>query len=244
MSEIRTDRATEDLFAMKNEVDARECLVERYLPLARHLARRYVHTGQPLDDLEQVASIGLIKAIDRYDAKKGFKFESFAVPTILGELKRYHRDRGWSVRVPRQLQERALRIRSEVPLLAQELKRSPMIREIAVRLGMSQDEVLEALDAQEAYASVSIDAPIAGEVISLADRLASDDEDEIDNAELWVLCEPHLRRLPERERRLIELRYFQDRTQSEIAAELGISQMHVSRLLSQTLQSLRQAIGA
>jgi RNA polymerase sigma-B factor len=240
---LEAESSQEELFARRTEAGVRDQLVERYLPLAQNLARRYQRSGQPIEDLVQIASIGLIKAVDGFDQSRGASFESYAVPTILGELKRYHRDRGWSVRMPRRLQESALLLKDSIPRLSQDLHRSPTIAEIAGHTGLSEEEVLEALDAQEAYASLSLDAPIddIGEGATLADRVASDDDD-LEMVEEWAEFEPHLRRLPERERRIIVLRFFKDWTQSEIAEELGISQMHVSRLLSQTLRTLREAV--
>lgn len=232
-----------ELFSTKEEPGVRDRLIERYLPLAESLSRRYQHSGQPLDDLVQVASIGLLKSVDRFDPARGVSFESYAIPTILGELKRYHRDQGWSVRMPRRLQEQTLQIKDAVPVLAQDLGRSPTITEIAAHTHLSEEEVLEAMDAQDAYASISIDAPVDSDSDSatLSDRLTTEDDD-FTIAEEWAEFEPHLRALPERERRIIVLRFFKDWTQSQIAEELGISQMHVSRLLSQTLQKLRAAV--
>ena len=238
------ESTADELFARRDEPGVRDQLVERYLALANNLARRYQRSGQPLEDLVQIASIGLIKAVDGFDASRGASFESYAVPTILGELKRYHRDRGWAVRMPRRLQESALLLKDSIPRLSQELRRSPTIAEISNHTGLTEEEVLEALDAQDAYASLSLDAPIddQGEGATLADRVAGADDD-LEMVEEWAEFEPHLRRLPERERRIIILRFFKDWTQSEIADELGISQMHVSRLLSQTLRLLRDAVG-
>lgn len=241
---VETSRP-EELFDRRGEDGgAREALVEHYLPLGRRLARRYLHAGQPLDDLVQVASLGLVKAIDRFDPARSVSFTSYAVPTILGELKRYHRDRGWSVRVPRRLQETGLVVRDAIPELAQELGRSPTTSEVASYTGLSESEVLQALDARRAYSSISLDAPVdaGGSPATLADTIIGGGE-EFERAEEWADCILHLRSLPERERRLIELRFLKDRKQSEIAQELGISQMHVSRLLSQTLRNLREAIG-
>lgn len=242
---VETSRPAE-LFDRRGEDEgAREALVKHYLPLARRLARRYLHAGQPIDDLVQVASLGLVKAIDRFDPARGVSFTSYAVPTILGELKRYHRDRGWSVRVPRRLQETGLVVRDAIPELAQKLGRSPAISEVASYSGLSEGEVLQALDAQRAYSSISLDAPVnaAGTApVTLAETITGG-SDELERAGEWADCLPHLRRLPDRERRLIGLRFFRDRTQSEIGAELGISQLRVSRLLSQTLRNLREAIG-
>jgi RNA polymerase sigma-B factor len=240
---LESDALVYELFEQKGEPAIRDEIIERYIPLAESLARRYQHSGQPLDDLVQVASIGLVKAVDRFDPARGVSFESYAIPTILGELKRHHRDQGWSVRMPRRLQEHTLAIKESVPLLAQEIGRSPTIAEIAAHANLSEEEVLEAMDAQDAYASISLDAPIDDDSDSstLSDRLATD-VGEFEIAEEWAEFEPHLRALPERERHILVLRFFQDWTQSQIAEELGISQMHVSRLLSQTLQKLREAV--
>jgi len=242
MSQLEAED-TGDLFGRREEAGVREALVGRYLPMAESLARRYQHSGQAFDDLVQVASIGLLKAIDRFDSARGVNFESYAIPTILGELKRYHRDQGWSVRMPRRLQELTLQIKDAVPVLSQELGRSPSIAEIADHAQLTEEEVLEAMDAQDAYASISLDAPVdETEGATLSDRLSTEDFD-FDMAEEWAQFEPHLRALPERERQIIVLRFFRDWTQSQIAEELGISQMHVSRLLSQTLQKLREEVG-
>ena len=240
---LETESHVYELFDRRDEPAARDELIENYLQLAESLARRYQHSGQPLDDLVQVASIGLVKAVDRFDPKRGVTFESYAIPTILGELKRYHRDQGWSVRMPRRLQEHTLLIKDAVPALSQELGRSPKISEIAAHAQLSEEQVLEAMDAQDAYASISLDAPIDDDTDSatLSERLSTDPE-EFDTAEEWAEFEPHLRALPDRERQIIILRFFRDWTQSQIAEELGISQMHVSRLLSQTLQKLRAAV--
>lgn len=246
MDAQRAEGSVEERFAERDDPAVRQELIEHYLALAQNLARRYQRSGQPLEDLVQIASIGLIKAVDGFDSEKGASFESYAVPTILGELKRYHRDRGWAVRMPRRLQEHSLRLKDTVPRLSQDLGRSPTIAEIAESCDLSEEEVLEALDAQDAYASLSLDAPVddTGEGATLADRVATVDDDDYEMVEEWAQFEPHLRALPERERRIIVLRFFKDWTQSEIADELGISQMHVSRLLSQTLRSLREAVNA
>jgi RNA polymerase sigma-B factor len=243
LESIDSDTGVFELFRQREDPAARDRLIENYIPLAESLARRYQHSGQPLDDLVQVASIGLVKAVDRFDPERGVTFESYAIPTILGELKRYHRDQGWSVRMPRRLQEHTLLIKDSIPQLSQDLGRSPTITEIAAHAHLTEEEVLEAMDAQDAYASISLDAPIddEGDSSTLSDRLATDPE-EYDVTEEWAEFEPHLRALPERERTIIVLRFFRDWTQSQIAEELGISQMHVSRLLSQTLQRLREAV--
>ena len=232
-----------ELFQTREDEESRDELVRNYLALAEALAHRYRDSGHSIDDLIQVASIGLLKAIDRFDTTRGVNFESFAIPTILGELKRFHRDQGWSVRVPRRLQECALAIRDAITELAQELGRSPSVPEVARHAHMSEEDVLEAMEACGAYTSVSLDAPTNDEshAPALADTLPVE-ETAYELAEDWAEFEPHLRRLPERERLIIVLRFFRDSTQSEIAEELGISQMHVSRLLRRTLDDLSKRV--
>lgn len=185
-----------------------------------------------------------MKAIDRFDSTRGVKFESFAIPTILGELKRFHRDFGWSVRMPRRLQEHTLVLKNTLPALSQSLGRSPTVAELAANTQLSEEQVLEAFDAQDAYASISIDRPFGdeGHDDDVGRSLPAADSSDLDVAEEWADLEPHLRALPARERKIIALRFFKDRTQSEIAKEIGVSQMHVSRLLAQALLRLRTAI--
>ena len=229
-----------------SDSNAREASIERHLGLAHSLARRYARSGQPFDDLVQVASLGLVKAVDRFDPTRGVPFEAYAIPTILGELKRYHRDHGWALRVPRRLQEQSVLLKEVVPAIAQDLKRSPTIAEIAEHAHLSEEEVLEALDAQDAYAPFSLDAPVGDEDegTSLIERLSVLGGG-FEAAEDWVDLGPLLDELPERERRILILRFFHDWTQSQIAHEFEISQMHVSRLLSRSLQTLRTAfVGA
>jgi RNA polymerase sigma-B factor len=234
----------DDLFDRRDDDPAaRDALVVVYRPLAESLARRYRGHGEPLEDLVQVALLGLLNAVDRFDPAKGFPFQAFAVPTILGELKRHFRDRVWTVRVPRSLQENALTVRDVASALSQELGRPPSIDELAERTGLSADEVLEATDALGALAATSLDAPMGDDEESgLVARLASDDRS-LEVAEGWAAIAPHLKKLSERERRIIALRFFEGLSQSRIAEELGISQMHVSRLLARTLEHLRTAMG-
>jgi RNA polymerase sigma-B factor len=233
----------EQLFQSRDDEEVREELARRYLPLAEALAHRYRDSGHAIDDLIQVASIGMLKAIDRFDSSRGVKFESFAIPTILGELKRFHRDQGWSVRVPRRLQECALAIRDAVTELAQDFGRSPSVREVADHTHMSEDDVLEAMEVAGAYTSVSLDAPTNDEshAPAVADTVPVV-ETAYELAEEWAVFEPHLQVLDDRERRILVLRFFKDWTQNEIAAELGMSQMHVSRLLSRALHRLRESL--
>ena len=223
---------------------AREALIERYLPLARRLARRYQRTEEPMDDLVQVASLGLIKAVDRFDAGREILFSSYAVPTILGELKRHFRDRTWSVRVPRDLQELALRIDQVVSALSADTGRSPAVSEIAQAVGASEERVLDAMEAAGAYHAGSLDAPRgarqdeeSGE--TLADSLGSN-ESGFERAEDRATLEPLLTRISARERLVLRLRFTEGLTQAEIGSRIGVSQMQVSRLIRQALSRLRE----
>lgn len=220
----------------------RDTLVEQYAPLARRIAARYSGRGEPLEDLAQVAMLGLVKAAERYDPDRGTDFPRYAVPTILGEIRRYFRDSCWAVRVPRCLQELSLQANNAAEHLAGELGRSPTASEIAERLGVSEDEVLESLAAASAYSTLSLDAPAAGDQPSgptVAERISDDGDDPLDTVDAKQALRAVIDQLPERERRMLTLRYFGERTQREIADELSISQMHVSRLLTRTLTRLR-----
>lgn len=245
--EERAARAEEDrrlLIRLHRHGDqaARDQLVERFLPLARQLARRYQRTGEPLDDLVQVASLGLLKAIDRFDPARATAFSSFAVPTILGELKRYFRDKGWSVRVPRDLQELAVKVDKVSDELGRELSRPPTIQELADRLEVSAEQVLEAREAAGAYRAVSLDRPRSDEDddATVADTLGGDDPG-FDLAEDAATVQRLMRVLSEREREVLRLRFAEDLTQSEIGQRVGVSQMHVSRLIRQSIDRLRAA---
>jgi RNA polymerase sigma-B factor len=222
------------------DLAAREELVWRCLPLARELARRYIYTDEPFEDLVQVASLGLIKAIDRFDPDRGTKFASFAAPTILGELKRHFRDKSWALHVPRDLQERALAVGREAEALSKRLGRSPKPREVARGLGCSVEEVLEAQQAAASYEATSLDTPTMrddDDASSLIDLLGGEDsayelvEDREAIASTWQT-------LPELDRSVLELRFVHDLTQSEIGERVGYSQMHVSRLLRRALSRL------
>jgi RNA polymerase sigma-B factor len=215
----------------------RDRVVELHLPLVRYLALRYRDLGEPLEDLVQVGTIGLINAVDRFDPSRGTELASYATPTILGEIKRHFRDRAWAVRVPRRLQELQNRLAESRRQLTQQLGRSPTVHELAAQLCIADELALDALEAQQAYSLVSLETPEHG----LAGRLALVDpalEDVVDRESL----RPLLHRLPEREKRILVLRFFRGLTQSEIAQELGISQMHVSRLLARTVEELRHAL--
>ena len=224
------------------DVAAREELVHLFLPLTKRLASRYRHTGESLDDLLQVASLGLIKAIDRYDPALG-SFVRYAVPTILGELKRHFRDKGWGMRVPRSMQERFLQVNKALGELSGELGRSPTPKDVAEHTGLALEEVLEALEASAAYAPAPLDAPYPGDQDgdrTLGDSLGSEDPG-YGLVELGEALTPAFKALPAREQAILKLRFIDDLTQSEIADQLGISQMHVSRLLRRSLDRLAAA---
>ena len=218
----------------------RDELVTAHLGLAEYLARRFTNRGEPLDDLVQVASVGLLKAVDRFDPERGLEFSTYATPTIVGELKRHFRDKGWAVRVPRRIQELHLRLGKVVSTLSQDLGRSPTIAEVSERAGASEEEVLEAMEAGRAYRFASLDAPGGGEEDSqtLASQLGEEDAS-LEGIEHRIALSPLISELPRREQTILHLRFFEGLTQSEIADRLGISQMHVSRLLARSLSKLR-----
>jgi RNA polymerase sigma-B factor len=229
----------------ENESEAaglRDELVEMHLPLAEYLARRFGNRGELHEDLVQVATIGLIKAIDRFDLERGVAFSTYATPTIVGEIKRHFRDRGWTIRVPRRLQEIQSVINQAVSDLGQELGRSPTVAELATKIGMTEEEVLEGLESANAYSPLSLDAPDpSGEVGAVIEQLG-DYDDALDAVVDRETIKPLLEQLDARAKRILLLRFFRNMTQSQIAEELGISQMHVSRLLSRTLADLRKAL--
>jgi RNA polymerase sigma-B factor len=234
------------LFAAYRERDdqaARDELVERFLPLATGLARRYHRGSEPLDDLVQVASVGLLKAIDRFDPARGTAFSSFAVPTITGELKRYFRDKGWSVRVPRDLQELAVRVERATDRLVHTFGGAPTASEIAQDLGISIEQVFEAREAAAAFRADSLDRSWSGDEqdgTRVVDTLGGDDPG-YGQAEHAATVEPMMSVLSDREREILRLRFVEDLTQSEIGERVGVSQMHVSRLLRQAVMRLREA---
>jgi RNA polymerase sigma-B factor len=219
----------------------REELVARFLPLARSLAMRYSGGGEPSDDLVQVASLGLIGAIDRFDPQRGVPFGAFAGPTILGELRRHFRDRVWTLRVPRGLQERIREVEEAITKLANDYERSPTIAQIAERLEISEDEVLEALEASDARRTMSLDQPTAGDDpgdTSVGDRVGRDDPG-FELVEERSALRAGTRALSDLEREVLRLRFVEDLTQSKIAARVGYSQMHVSRILRRALERMR-----
>ena len=222
----------------------REQAITRCLPLAEHIAMRFRGRGEPQEDLLQVARVGLVNAIDRFDADRGADFVSYAVPTIMGEVKRYFRDSGWALRVPRRMKELHLMISRSTEVLSQSLGRAPTASELAHALGVSVQEVSEALLVQGAYSTDSMDAPVSGESggLRLSDVIGEDDP-ELENAEGFVALRPLLAALPPRERRILSLRFFGSMTQTQIAERVGMSQMHVSRILAKTLTQLRAQLG-
>ena len=239
---------TGELFARWQEdrdPRAREMLVNRFLPLARKLARRYVGANEPIDDLVQVASLGLVKAIDRFDRDRGMAFTSFAVPTILGELRRYFRDSGWSVHVPRTAQENALAVDKAIKELTSGAAPTPTVQAIAEYLEWSVGDVLEALEARAGHHATSLDAPVdptGGDtegISTLLDTFSRID-DGYERVEARLALVEAMRRLPLTTRRIIALRYAEDLTQAEIGQRIGVSQMQVSRVLRSALAELRE----
>ncbi len=229
-------------FAETRDPAIRDELVRAYLPLAEYLAKRFLHRGVAADDLVQVASLGLVKAVDRFEPQRGVTFSTFATPTIIGELKRHFRDKGWALRVPRRLQELHLELAATVGTLTQELGRSPTIAEIATAAGISEDDVLEATDVAQVYRVSSLGLPPTeeGETNDAASAALSEVDSNLELVEERIEISRLLRVLPQRERSIVHMRFFEGRTQSEIATRLGISQMHVSRLLARSIDALRQ----
>jgi len=242
---VTSEDSRELLLRWQQHGDAlvRDQLVERFMPLARSLARRYGRSSEPFEDLLQVASMGLLKALDRFDPERGNPFPSFAVPTILGEMRRYFRDSGWALHVPRGMQERALKVRDAQDRLANELGHAPTVGHLAEYLELDTEEVVEALQAIQAYEALSLDAPTRGasaedEVMTFGDAVGADDE-RFELVELDATVTAALEHVPARERLILRMRFVEDLTQTEIAARVGISQMQVSRLLRRSLDRLR-----
>lgn len=221
---------------------AREELITRYLPLVRSLARRFASRGQPVEDLIQVGSIGLIKAIDRFDLDRGVELSTYATPTIMGEIKRYFRDKGWAVKVPRALQDLNVKLNKVIEQLTVELRRSPTIAELAAATEVTEEEVVEALESGRAYSSVSLFSGGTNdddESLELLDYLGSEEE-AYEVFEQRRILAPAMARLDPRERLILHLRFFEGMTQTQVAARIGISQMHVSRLIRKSIDNLRQ----
>ncbi|MFD1364484.1 RNA polymerase sigma factor SigF [Actinoplanes sichuanensis] len=241
-----TDRASELIMAMAalpaghpSHADLRDRAIEAWLPLARHLANRYANRGEPRDDLHQVAVLGLIKAVDRFESDRGVDFAGFAIPTIVGELKRHFRDKTWSVRVPRRLQELRLAITGANNTLSHTLGRAPTVADIAAYLEISEDEVIEGLEGARAYNSTSLSTPISEGGTELGETLGGEDSG-FAEAETRITLGPAMAALDEREQKIISLRFYGNLTQQQIAEQIGISQMHVSRLLTKALAKMRR----
>jgi RNA polymerase sigma-B factor len=226
------------------DLAAREELIERYMSLVRSLARRYAYRGEQLDDLVQIGAIGLIKAIDRFDLERGVELTTYATPNIIGEIKRHFRDKGWSVRVPRGLQELNVQVSKLIEQLTVQLGRSPTIPELAKAAGVEEEQVLEALESGRAYSSVSLSTGGGSDEDGELDPLESlgTIEHQYEISEDRAVLAPGFKVLDERERRILHLRFFSGLTQSQIAAEIGISQMHVSRLIRRSLEKIREEI--
>lgn len=244
-------RRTAEFFAALHDPDARrpdqttarDGLVHLHLALVQHCARRFRNRGELHEDLVQVGTIGLLKSIDRFDAERGVEFSTYATPTIIGEIKRHFRDKGWAIRVPRRLQELRMQIGAASADLHQSLGRSPTARELAERIGCSVEEIIEGLESNNAYSTLSLDAGDEHQdsALRLLDALGSDDE-HLEQVEIRESIKPLLDELDPREKKILLLRFFKNMTQSQIAEEIGVSQMHVSRLLTRTLAQLRQSL--
>jgi len=249
MSDTNLDfRHTEDLFLeYRRSLDPklRARLIEQHLNLVRFLARKFANRGEPLDDLIQVGSIGLIHAIDRFDPERGIRFATYATPTIVGEIKRYFRDRGWAVKVPRRLQEINLAANKAVDALTQRLDRSPTVAEVSAEIGSTEDETLEALELGHMYELISLDGDSGQDDedshTSLGDYVGRLD-DQLEEFGLKARLEDAINHLPPRERTIIRLRFFKGMSQTEVAKQLNISQMHVSRLQHKALARLRDLV--
>jgi RNA polymerase sigma-B factor len=228
----------------QGDLQAREQLIEQYMSLVRSLARRYSYRGEQLEDLVQIGAIGLIKAIDRFDLERGVELTTYATPNIIGEIKRHFRDKGWSVRVPRGLQELNVQLSRLVEQLTVQLGRSPTIPELAKAAGVQEEEVLEALESGRAYTSLSLSVGGGGGDDDDLDPLESigTEEHQYEVSEDRAVLAPGFKALDERERKILQLRFFEGLTQSQIAQQVGISQMHVSRLIRRSLEKIRETI--
>lgn len=232
------------LYKEKGDEEARDQLIVSHLNLVRFLASKFKNRGEPLDDLVQVGTIGLIKAIDRFDPERGLEFTTYATPTILGEIKRHFRDKGWSIRVPRRLQELSAKVNQATDELTVELQRGPSVEEIAAKLGVGAEEILEAMESSGAYTSVSLEAGGSSEddeAPALIDRLGSVDED-LDASDDRMVIDDAISDFSPREQEIVRMRFIDGLTQVEIAKRLGVSQVQVSRLLRRTLRKIQDKI--
>jgi len=238
------DKALLRRYHENGDLQAREQLIEQYMSLVRSLARRYSYRGEQLEDLVQIGAIGLIKAIDRFDLERGVELTTYATPNIIGEIKRHFRDKGWSVRVPRGLQELNVQLSRLVEQLTVQLARSPTIPELAKAAGVEEEEVLEALESGRAYTSLSLSVGGGGGDDDDMDPLESlgTEEHQYEVSEDRAVLAPGFKVLDERERMILQLRFFEGLTQSQIAQQVGISQMHVSRLIRRSLEKIRETI--
>lgn len=248
--ELTRKRSAELFLVFRDEAEAqsardgaRDSLVHLHLPLVEHCARRFRNRGEPFEDLVQVGTIGLIKSIDRFDSDRGVEFSTYATPTIIGEIKRYFRDKGWAIRVPRRLQELRMQIGSASAELTQSLGRSPTPRELAEAIGCTVEEIVEGIESSNAYSTLSLDATDDSDdsTATMLDAIGVDDEG-LEHVEIRESIKPLLDRLDAREKKILLLRFFKNMTQSQIAEEIGVSQMHVSRLLNRTLVQLRTSL--
>lgn len=233
----------EDASSLADRAGARDDLVRLHLPLVEHCARRFRNRGEPYDDLVQVGTIGLIKSVDRFDPDRGVEFSTYATPTIIGEIKRHFRDRGWAIRVPRRLQELRMLIGTATAELSQKLGRSPTPRELAAQIGVSVEEILEGIESSNAYSTLSLDAGDESDdgAFSMLDAIGVEDAN-LEHVEIRESLKPLIDLLEPREKKILLLRFFKNMTQSQIAEEIGVSQMHVSRLLTRTLEQLRTSL--
>lgn len=235
-----------EAYQQRGDMHARDALIRRFVPLAQHLARRYNHPGgEPLDDLAQVAMLGLIKAIDRFEPSRGFAFASFATPTILGELRRYFRDSTWSIHLPRQLQEDVLKVEQATQVLSTRLERAPTVEELAAHTRLDQESVVEALVAARGSQTRSLDAPSGSADDEDAGSTLGEQQGTLDRGydavEYGASAGLVVAALSPRDRDILRLRFVEDRTQSEIAEAVGLSQMQVSRVLAKCVRSMRDA---
>jgi RNA polymerase sigma-B factor len=240
----KTDKILLRRYHEEGDLAAREQLIEQYMSLVRSLARRYSYRGEQLEDLVQIGAIGLIKAIDRFDLSRGVELTTYATPNIIGEIKRHFRDKGWSVRVPRGLQELNVQLSRLIEQLTVQLGRSPTIAELAKAAGVEEEEVLEALESGRAYSSLSLSSGSGPDDNGEVDPLEAigSEEHQYSVSEDRAMLAPGFRVLDERERKILHLRFFDGLTQSQIAAQIGISQMHVSRLIRRSLEKIREEI--